>query len=34
MNPAIAEFFGVAADGYKFLGDKGALEELLLGNTK
>ena len=30
----IAEFFGVAADGYKFLGNAGDLGTLLLGNTK
>ena len=34
MNPAIKELFGVAAEGYQFLGEKGTLDDLLLGNVK
>ena len=32
INPAIKELFGVAAEGYKFLGDQGTLTDMLTGN--
>lgn len=34
VNPAIKEMFMITADGYRFLGSKGDLDKLLIGNAK
>lgn len=34
INPAIKDMFMITAEGYRFLGSKGDLEDLLVGNAK